>query len=378
MRSYWIAALTALLMLSGTAAHDAAHASSRASKPAPGAVTTPNADRINAGVVSVVSGGVNGTYVRIAAEMANVLDDGERLRVLPVIGRGSAQNIRDLLFLRGIDIGIVQMDARESLGPEATEGKRQLQYIARLYNEEIHVIARRDIGDIRQLDGRKVNIDVAGSGTNLTSRIVFERLGVKPAFVTVDQGAAFEKLASGEIDAAVFVSGRPVRAVADFKGGDRFRLLPIPFEDSLSELYLPARLSHQDYPGLVEKGGAVDTLAVGSILAVYGWPEGSERYRRVQRFVESFFTRFDEFLQPGRHPKWQEVNLSATVPGWKRFKPAQDMIDRASSEVAKRPDPTFEAFLESRNVAASPAERQKLFEEFLAWQRSRGDARAAR
>jgi hypothetical protein len=44
---------------------------------------------------------------------------------------------------------------------------------------------------------------------------------------------------------------------------------------------------------------------VGSILAVYGWPQGTERHKRVSRFVEAFFSRFDEFLQPGRHPKWQ-------------------------------------------------------------------------
>jgi TRAP transporter TAXI family solute receptor len=208
MKSVLLAAMAALVVLPGLAlAQGAAPTQNppRAARPAP-APAAPSADRLNAGVVSVVSGGVNGTYVRIAAEMANVLDDGESLRVLPVIGRGSAQNIRDLLYLRGIDIGIVQMDAREALGPEATEGKRQLEYIARLYNEEIHVIARRDIADIRSLAGRKVNIDVAGSGTNLTSRIIFERLGIKPDFVSVDQGAAFERLASGEIDAAVFVS----------------------------------------------------------------------------------------------------------------------------------------------------------------------------
>jgi TRAP transporter TAXI family solute receptor len=375
MNRFLVAALTALTTLSGLGSVQA-QSPTRQSKPAP--VAAASADRMNAGVVSVISGGVNGTYVRIAAEMANVLDNGDNLRVLPIIGRGSAQNIRDLLFLKGVDIGIVQMDAREALGPEAAEGRRQLEYIARLYNEEIHVIARRDIGDIRQLDGRKVNIDVVGSGTNLTSRIVFEKLGVKPTFETVDQGAAFEKLSSGEIDAAVFVSGRPVRAVADFKSDGRFRLLSIPFEEALSELYLPARFADKDYPGLIEKGSVVETLAVGSILAVYGWPEGTERNKRVQRFVEAFFSKFDEFLKPGRHPKWQEVNLAATVPGWKRFKGAQDWIDRSAATSAKKPDPAFEAFLESRDIKASPSERQKLFEDFVAWQNSRAGARATR
>ena len=72
-----------------------------------------NPARANSGTVGIISGGADGTYIRIAADLANVLDS-EDLRVLPMIGRGSLQNLRDIMFLRGVDIGIVQMDAREA------------------------------------------------------------------------------------------------------------------------------------------------------------------------------------------------------------------------------------------------------------------------
>jgi uncharacterized protein len=287
--------------------------------------------RINAGTVTIVSGGVNGTYIRMAAELGSILDNDETLRLLPVVGKGSAQNIRDLLFLRGVDIGIVQSDAREGIRDEKDlydDTKSQLQYIARLHNEEIHIVAASGITDIRQLNGRKVNIDVVGSGTNLTARALLGALGIKPEFTNFDQAASYQKLLAGEIDAAVYVAGRPVRGIAEFRGEGRFRLLPIPFEDALAELYLPARLASEDYPELIAKGESVSTLAVGSILAVYSWPEGSARYRRVERFVEAFFSKFEEFLKPGRHPKWQEVNLSAEVAGWKRFKAAEDWLKK--------------------------------------------------
>jgi uncharacterized protein len=287
------------------------------------------AERINSGTVTIVSGGVNGTYIRIASELGSILDNGEKLRILPIVGKGSGQNIRDLLFMRGVDVGIVQTDAREAIKDEKDiydDAKRQLQYIARLHNEEIHIVASSKISDIRQLNGRKVNIDVQGSGTNLTARALFENLGIKPEFTNFDQAASYQKLANGEIEAALYVAGRPVRAIAEFKGEGRFKLLSIPFEDSLAELYLPARLSSEDYPDLIQKGEAVSTLAVGSILAVYAWPEGTNRYRKVERFVDAFFSNFNEFLKPGRHPKWQEVNLSATVPGWKRFKAAEEWL----------------------------------------------------
>jgi uncharacterized protein len=332
-----------------------------------------NTARINAGTVGIVSGGADGTYIRIAADLANVLD-GENLRVLPMIGRGSLQNLRDIMFLRGVDIGIVQMDAREQLKAEnlQTDAVRRLRFITRLYNEEVHIIANREIADIRQLEGKKVNIDKVGSGTNLTARLIFEKLGVKPELTTYDQGSSYERLRSGEIQAAVYVAGRPVRAIAEFQSEGRFHLLPIPFEGEIAESYFPARFSNADYPRLVDQDKPVETLAVGSLLAVFNWPENSDRYSRVSRFVDAFFSRFDEFLQPGRHPKWKEVNLAADVPGWERVKPAQEWLNRTAA--AGRPSAqvkSFEDFMSSRGVAVSPEQREALFRDFLAWQNDR-------
>lgn len=341
-----------------------------------------NSNRANAGTIGIISGGADGTYIRIAADLANVLD-GENLRVLPIIGRGSLQNLRDVMFLRGVDIGIVQMDAREQLKVEnlQNDAVRRLRFITRLYNEEVHIIATRDITDIRQLEGKKVNIDKAGSGTNLTSRIIFEKLGIKPEMTIFDQGSSYERLKSGEIQAAVYVAGRPVRAIAEFQGEDRFHLLPIPFEGEIAETYFPARFASTDYPRLVEQDKPVETLAVGSLLAVFNWPENSDRYNRVKRFVDAFFSRFDEFLQPGRHPKWKEVNLAAEVPGWERMRPAQDWLDRVASGPSSTDQlQSFEAFMKNTGSPVSAAQREALFREFLAWQseRQKANRRATR
>jgi TRAP transporter TAXI family solute receptor len=299
--------------------------------------------------------------------------DGDDLRVLPMIGRGSLQNLRDVMFLKGVDIGIVQMDAREQLATEnlQTDAVRRLRYITRLYNEEVHIIANREITDIRQLDGKKVNIDKVGSGTNLTARLIFDKLGIKPDITTFDQGSSYERLRSGEIQAAVYVAGRPVRAIAEFQSEGRFHLLPIPFEGEIAEAYFPARFTPSDYPRLVDKDKPVETLAVGSLLAVFNWPENSDRYKRVSRFVDAFFTRFDEFLQPGRHPKWKEVNLAAEVPGWERMKPAQDWLDRVAAAKSSPAAQSFEDFMNSKGVAVSAEQRNLLFREFLAWENNR-------
>ncbi len=115
----------------------------------------------------------------------------------------------------------------------------------------------------------------------------------------------------------------------------------------------------------------MNTLAVGSVLAVFNWPENSDRYRRVERFVNAFFSRFDEFMLPGRHPKWKEVSLTAEVPGWERSKPAQDWLKAGRSGPSAGRPADFNAFMESRGLMVSSAERERLFREFLTWQRER-------
>ena len=328
--------------------------------------------RANADTVGIISGGADGTYIRIAADLANVLD-GDSLRVLPIIGRGSLQNLRDVLFLRGVDIAIVQMDAREQLKLENlhTAAVSKLRYIARLYNEEVHILTSRSMTDIRQLEGKKVNIDKNGSGTNLTARIIFDKLGIKPEFTSYDQGSSYERLKSGEIQAAIYVAGRPVRALAEFQSDGRFHLLPIPFEGELAETYLPSRLTHADYPRLVEAENPVNTLAVGSILAAFNWPEGSDRYRRLETFVAAFFSRFDEFLQPGRHPKWKEINIAAETPGWERLKAAEDWLKNRGVSASAPLQKSFQAFMGSKGSSRVSPEREELFQEFLAWESRR-------
>src|SRR4051794_10940346 len=62
-------------------------------------------DWVNAGIVGMVSGGIGGSYLRVATELADVLDNSEDgLRILPIAGKGSMQNVWDLVFARGIDI----------------------------------------------------------------------------------------------------------------------------------------------------------------------------------------------------------------------------------------------------------------------------------
>jgi TRAP-type uncharacterized transport system substrate-binding protein len=98
-----------------------------------GSTTTKQA--LNANTVTLISG----TYVQFGADLASVLDDGDKLRVLPIVGRGSVQSVADILFLQGVDLGIVRADTLDYLEKKgfAKDIKKQFTYVTKLYNEEM-------------------------------------------------------------------------------------------------------------------------------------------------------------------------------------------------------------------------------------------------
>ncbi|TNC11951.1 transporter [Methylobacterium terricola] len=330
---------------------------------------------LNANTVAVISGTPGGTYFRMASDLAFVLDGVDDLRVLPVMGKGAGQNAYDLRYLRGIDIGFVRTDSLDQLRKDKRVGnaRSHIAYIARLFNDELHVVAGRDVTDIRQLAGRKVSFDVRGSGTDVSGRAMFAGLGLAVDPVNVDQPTALAMLERGEIAAMVSVAAKPVAVLAEFQGGDRFRLLDVPFAGGAAESYMPAELTHADYPLLASEGAPVRTLAVGTILGAYNWPKGSERYNRIARFVDAFFSRYDAFLKPPRHPKWREVNLSAEVPDWPRFPAAKDWLEHRGGQAPKLAAAPGEVaqFLGQRR-GASEVDRDQLYQEFLKWRDGRG------
>ncbi len=286
---------------------------------------------VNAGTVGIISGGVTGTYVRFASDLSNALDDGYEHRVLAVLGKGSVRNIEDLLMLRGIDIAIVQSDVldfyRDSMLFPNVEKK--IAYITKLYNEEVHLLARKEIARAADLEGRKVNFGTQGSGTFMTASIIFDELGIAVDATTFSEPIALDKLRGGEIAALVFVGGKPVTLLREIAGEDDLALLPIPAE-RIKGAYLPTSLTAESYPNLIAAGEEVPTVAVGAVMAAYSWPESHPRSAKVRRFVQRFFEKFDTFQTSPFHPKWKEVDLRSEVPGWKRF-------DAASTWLAKNP-----------------------------------------
>src|ERR1700732_313105 len=334
---------------------------------------------INRGVVEIETSGAAGISVRIAEDLANLIDDGTTRRVVPVVGKGSLQSLTDLKYLRGgVDMAILQTDvldyAKEQRLLPGLESS--LSYITRLYNEEFHLLAGPDVKSVTELTNKKVNVDLPGSGTAITASRLFDSLKIAVTVTNDSQEVALDKLRRGEIAAVAFVAGKPAPLFMGLKGDDGLHFLTVPFNPAASSAYAPTQLSAADYPGLVAQGRPVETVAIGSVLAVADLRQLTGRYRNVDNFVDIFFTEFQSLLMPGHHPKWQEVNLAAELPGWRRYPPADQWLHR-NVQVAGVPNPDdlkqmFARFLDERRQAMGhPARSQQgkneLFQQFQSW-----------
>src|SRR5579871_97578 len=338
-------------------------------------------ERKNQWTVGVAGGLLSGSNMTFADEMAQVLDDGDNLRILPIVTYGAASNLDDLLYLRGVDVAITQSDVFEYFRTQrkTVNLESRINYIIRLPTSEMHVLARTDINSLADLRGKKVNFGPAGSASSLTGSIVFQRAGVQVEPTLYDNPLALQKLKSGEIAALIRVINKPIDFFAKIPANSGLHLVPIPFTKSYEDYYALGEFTSQEYPTLVPPGQVTDTIAVPAVLAVFNWQRNTDRYRRVQRFVEAFFTKFDQFQQPPRHPKWRDVNLAATVPGWTRWPPAEEMLQRLrqANGVTAQPAATaaeFSAFLRDKGVTSvqqTQEQREALFREFLQWQQAR-------
>src|SRR5262245_8726181 len=142
----------------------------------------------NAWTVGVAGGQLSGTYMTFANELAEVLDDGDNLRILPIVTYGAASNMDDLLYLKNVDVAVTQSDVFEYFKTQRkiSNLEYRVNYIIRLPVSEVQVLARNEIKSLQDLKGKKVSFGPAGSGSSLTGTIVFQRLGVQVEQVLYD------------------------------------------------------------------------------------------------------------------------------------------------------------------------------------------------
>jgi TRAP transporter TAXI family solute receptor len=335
--------------------------------------------KMNENVLTLMCGSLGAPYIQLGHDISVVVNDGDNLRVLPVVSDGALTNVRDVLFLKGADLGITTvqiLNALRSSGEYGPNLDRFITYIAPLSVDTLHILARPGINSIEDLRGKKVSFNTKGSGTARFTPQVFKALGIEVMETTMAQGDAIQAMRNGELDATACSCPMPLPAFPNVKPEWGFKLLDVPYVSAFEQDYVPASIRNENYPSLVPKEKKVETIATSTILIVFNWTRNTDRYRRTEKFVDAFFTKIDELRKPPRHPAWRHVNVAATIRGWQRFPAAQEWLDRNAPKAATPGaspaggiDTTLARAQAARAAPGNPAEQERIFEEFVKWSR---------
>jgi TRAP-type uncharacterized transport system substrate-binding protein len=332
-------------------------------------------DEMNANVIGLAAGQLEGAPIRLATEIARVVDNGSHMHVLPIVTRGPAENLDALLYLRGVDLAIISTDIVSQFREKAPNLRNRVSYILNLFPSEVHVFVRPGIESLEDLRGKKVNFNTEGTAAAFSGPLIFDRLGLGVEKTFIPHQSAIEQMQSGDIVAVFFITSKPVDVFLKKKFPAGYKFLPIPYDDRLSDLYVPAVIGHADYPALVPEGSDVQTISVPTSLVAFNWPANSDRYRRVARFVTSLFDNLERLQSPGFDSKWASINLAASVPSLDRFPAAQEWLSRPSREsgpaVEREIDVNAARGQLARDTRLPIADQERLLRDFLRWARER-------
>ena len=265
--------------------------------------------------IGIITGPKTGTYIRIAEDIARLVES-EGLSVQVYDSNGSLDNIAAVFERPEVQLGLVQSDVlgylQESQNRKLERVAQQVAMMFPLYNEEVHLLAKKEITSLDDLNHRVVAVGSKGSGTNLTSELLFEIANVWPQkkYLLSDE-AALEWLEQGKIDALFSVSGFPVTL---FENVDpqRFHLVPLK-EESVGGYYIHSTIPANVYTW---QQGPVETIAVKAVLMTAGF--NNAYCETIDRLMQLIRENIDYFKREG-HPKWKEVKLDYALNNWDRY-----------------------------------------------------------
>lgn len=315
--------------------------------------------------LSIMTGSPTGTYIQIGRDLDELMQQcGRSIEV--VESAGSLENFLAVRQRPNTQFGIVQNDVLEYMqtfagdDPDIRRAIAGVRIAFPLYEEEVHILANRDIADFNGLEGKRVAIGVENSGTFLTASLMLQLAGIEPSeTLLLAPGDALPQLKEGELDAFFYVAGAPATLYSEGEiDGEQFHLLPIR-DDTLQAVYAPATLAGGTYDFQEDP---VELIAVKAVLMTYEYVPSRNAYHRsscqgVSDLASMVVTGIDRLRAEG-HPKWQSVNLTDIPPGWDIGSCVNRGLDpafHASCTPQQAPQPTPESAANAayrRNICA--------------------------
>lgn len=247
--------------------------------------------------------------------------------------KGSVENIYAVYKRPHTQLGIVQSDvlafvAKVDTNPELKRIAKKIQMVYPLYNEEIHLLGKKEIVNFDHLSGKRVAIGTEGSGSYLTSRLLFKVSGVDPAeLLTMGLDEALAQLKEGKIDAMLYVAGYPVKLFTEnVTADDNLHLVSI-LNTHILEYYPESKIPAGTYNW---QDQAVSTAAVKAVLISCNFR--NYHCETVGRVAQLIHDNMDWLISNG-HPKWKSVDLEYRLKGWQQY----DCVKKYLAEGRQKP-----------------------------------------
>lgn len=290
--------------------------------------------------IGMPTGSSGGTYFPMGSDIAS-LAAKQGLHINVKTSAGSLDNIRRMAGTENAGISIVQSDVIDYLlkNPSKINQSvlRNLKLVFPLYNEEVHLLARKGITSVNDLENKRVVVGKLGSGTHITSNNILNIVDVSVNQIyNLTPKEAYESLILGNVDAVFFVGGKPVSYINGLlemgsneqlrKYTDNIHLVPID-DERLNESYAKANFFPQDY---VTKDGlrkltsiTVPTVAVKAIMVSHDFSKKTSYYYKMRcKQINQINTVVRQnlallasggFGEDTYHPKWSQVDLDQPV-----------------------------------------------------------------
>ena len=189
------------------------------------------------------TGGAGGTYFPIGGLIANAISNPPGSRPCD---KGGACGVKDLVAIavstnasvanvNAIQAG--QLDAGLAGAQSVTQGyegqgkfvgnkRDKIRVIANLYPEDMHLVLPKGtkLGSLKDLNGKRVGVAAAGSGTQVSVRMILKHYNIKAKEAELGLAQSTQRLADGQLDAFFYAGGTPFAALIQLGSTKGFEL----------------------------------------------------------------------------------------------------------------------------------------------------------
>ena len=273
--------------------------------------------------ITIGTGGVTGTYYPTGGAICRMMNKEKKktgIRCSVESTGGSVYNV-NTINAGELDFGIAQSDTAYQgyHGEGKFEGKavKGLRSVIAIYPELLAFVVSKKSGikTLMDIKGKKVNIDVAGSGTRMTTEVVLKAFGIKLSDLALANELKSSEgptmLKDNKIDGYFGVFGHPTANIKDASNSVDVDLVAIegkPIDDLVAKYsyYAKGIIS-----GTFYKGVEHDTPSIGVKAVLCTKDTIDEKF--VYALTKTILDNFDAFKK--LHPAYKTITKESLLDG---------------------------------------------------------------